>query len=480
MGEMSDALVIGGGIVGSALALRLADAGLLVARIARPADRSGQASRAAGAMLGVFSEVSAEEPPDRVDLDVRERLAARRLYDPWVAGLAERSGAPVAITPGLFVVGNADGEDDEAGLAAIAAAAVAHGSKADVVGWRDVPGLEPERQARPFGVVYLPDEGSVDTGLLLDALEAVLAAHPGVETVADRAVSIAPGPGDQLCVRLSSGGQRTAGQVVLAGGAETSELLRASEGLDAGVPPVLAGRGVSVTLRAPVRIDTAIRTPNRGFACGTHVVPRAGGVYLGATNRLSTAVTTDRGPTVDELSTLFAAAGRELNTMFRHAQLLSVSVGHRPVTLDGLPLAGRTRHPRLLVASATYRNGILLAPRLAEVLATEILEPGSAAGHPFSPRREVKVAPGGDWMSATAGRSLVAQLCTPDGRLAAGRADELERFLQLMLAALFDAGVVDDGLRRKLNRLAERAPLQEAVPLIFETVARHTERRPTD
>jgi glycine oxidase len=478
MRKTSDALVIGGGLVGSALALRLADAGLTVTRVALPADRSGQASRAAGAMLGVFSEVSVGEDPDRRDLDVRERFAARRLYDPWVAELAERSGVPVEITPGLFVVGNADGEDDEAGLAAIATAAVAHGSKAEAIGWREVPGLEPERRARPFEVMYLPDEGSVDTSLLLDALEVVLAAHPRVETIPDRALSIAPGPADQLCVRLGSGGERPAGEVVLAGGAETSALLRASEALDAGVPPVLSGRGVSVMLRAPVRIDTAIRTPNRGFACGTHVVPRAGGVYLGATNRLSTAVPAERGPTVDELSTLFAAASRELNPMFRHAQLLSVSVGFRPVTVDGLPLAGRTRHPRLLVASATYRNGVLLAPRLAELLASEIHEPGSVAGHPFSPQRELEVAPGGQWMSATAGRSLVAQLCTSDGRLAAGRADELERFLQFTLAALFDVGAVDDGLRRKLARLAERAPLEEAVPLIFETVARHAEHRP--
>jgi hypothetical protein len=76
-------------------------------------------------------------------------------------------------------------------------------------------------------------------------------------------------------------------------------------------------------------------------------------------------------------------------------------------------------------------------------------------------------------LSATAGRSLVAQLTGPDGRLAVGRPEELERFLQVAIAALLEGQLADDGLRRKLVRLSERAPLEDAVPLVFETIARH-------
>lgn len=471
--RVADALVVGGGVVGGAVALRLADAGLDVTLLAGPTDSAGQASRAAGAMLGVFSEVSADDRPARRDLDVGERLAARRLYDGWVADLADRSGVGVGIAPGLFVVANSEGEDDERALLAIAEAAASSGCAADSVSWRDVPGLQPEARARPFGVLHLPDEASVDTALLLDALDVVLAGHPMTDVVHDRAASLEPAADDEIVVLLESGAQRRARQVVLAAGADTTRLLLASERLEPGLPPILSGRGVSMVVRAPFALPAAIRTPNRGFACGTHLVPRAGGAYIGATNRLSTMAPTARSARLDELSTLLGAAVVELNTELRHAELGAITVGNRPVTLDGLPLAGRTADPRLLVASATYRNGILLAPRLAEILAAEVLEPGSQSGHAFSPRRKLDIPPDGGWLSATAGRSLVAQLTTHGGRLAAGRSRELDQFVQLALVALTDDHGVDDGLRRKLSRLIERAPLEEVVPLVFETVSRH-------
>ena len=472
-----DVVVVGGGVIGAAVALRLADAGLDVVLAAAPADRAGQASRAAGAMLGVFSEVSAGDPPARREVDVAERLAARRLYDGWLADISDRSGIEVAVTPGLFVVGNHAGDDDEAALVAITDAALAAGSRAEPLPWREVPGLRPEPRARPFGAVHLPDEGSVDAGALLDALDATLARHPRIEVVPDRVVSVGPGDDDDATVRFRSAGDRRARQVVLAGGAETGALLAAAEGPDPGLPPVLAGRGVSVLLRAPIALPAAVRTPNRGFACGLHLVPRPGGLYLGATNRLSTAPPAGREAALDELGTLFDGATRDLNTGLRQAELLSVAVGSWPVTLDGLPLVGRTWNPCLLVATATYRNGILLAPRVAELLAGEVLAPGTGSGHPFSPRRELKVPLGAEWLPVGAGRSLLSQLARPDGVLGPGRPEELGRFLQAAVAALLDGGVADEGLRRKLLRLAERAPLEEAVPLLFETVVRHEERR---
>lgn len=471
--RVCEVLVVGGGVVGGAVALRLADAGLGVALLAPPTDRAGQASRAAGAMLGVFSEVSADDKPARRELDVGERLAARRLYDGWVADLADRSGLDIGIAPGLFVVANNEGEDDERAVLAIAEAAASNGCAADSVSWRDVPGLQPEPRARPFGVMHLPDEASVDTALLLDALDIVLAIHPMADVVHDRAVSLEPAADDEIVVRLESGAKRRARQVVLASGTETTRLLVASERLEPGLPPILCGRGVSMVVRAPFALPAAIRTPNRGFACGTHLVPRAEGVYVGATNRLSTMAAPARSARLDELSTLVDAAVIELHTELRHAELAAVIVGHRPVTLDGLPLAGRTADPRLLVGSATYRNGILLAPRMAEIVAGEVLEPGSQSGHAFSPRRKLDISPDAGWMSETAGRSLVAQLTTHGGRLAAGRSRELDQFVQLAIGAFLDDHGIDDGLRRKLARLVERAPLEEVVPLVFETVARH-------
>lgn len=47
--------------------------------------------------------------------------------------------------------------------------------------------------------------------------------------------------------------------------------------------------------------------------------------------------------------------------------------------------AGCVEHgdPRVLLATATYRCGVLLAPLLADLVADEITEPGSLAAHPY-------------------------------------------------------------------------------------------------
>jgi glycine/D-amino acid oxidase-like deaminating enzyme len=469
----SDVVVVGGGVVGGAVALGLADAGVAVTLVSPRAAAGRQASRAAGGMLGVFSEVSSHDPPDRRDIEVGERWRARGLYDAWLVRLADGSGLAPVVRPGLFVVANIEGEDDEREIAAIADAASGCGCTAHAVPWRDVPGLAPARRSTPLSVLHLPDEGHVDAALVMDALDATLAAHPRVDVVDGRAAALVPAGDDGLTVRLGGGREWRASQVVVAGGAESTDLLANSEGIDAGLPPILAGRGVSLVVRATTDLPVSLRTPNRGFACGLHLVPRTGGLtYLGATNRLTTGPIGSAAPTVDELCTLLDGAVRELNTNLRHAEVISSQVGYRPLTLDRLPLVGRSADPRVLVASGTYRNGLLLAPAVAEHLVGEVLAPGSGAQHPFSPVREAKVALGPE-VAGRAGRSIVAQLIGSAAGLAPGRAVELEEFLSLALEGLLDDRPIDDRLRRKLARLLERAPVEEAIPLVFEAAVRH-------
>ena len=127
-----------------------------------------------GACLGVFSEVwTGEADAERHDAASR-RLDARRRIDPWLADLAERTGVAVATTDGTFVVGNGLGEGDDLELAVIAEAAHRAGRPADALSWREVPGLRPDAAVTPIGALHLPDEGSIDTEGLLDALEAAL------------------------------------------------------------------------------------------------------------------------------------------------------------------------------------------------------------------------------------------------------------------------------------------------------------------
>ncbi len=68
-------------------------------------------------------------------------------------------------------------------------------------------------------------------------------------------------------------------------------------------------------------------------------------------------------------------------------EVVSHAVNFRPAPSDALPLVGEAE-PGLVLATGHFRNGILLAPATAEVIADLVLEraPRHAAGA-FDPRR---------------------------------------------------------------------------------------------
>ena len=68
------------------------------------------------------------------------------------------------------------------------------------------------------------------------------------------------------------------------------------------------------------------------------------------------------------------------------APVIESWAGVRPGTKDHAPLLGETRTPGLFVASGHYRNGILLAPITAQILADTIIDGNvSDLARAFSP-----------------------------------------------------------------------------------------------
>jgi glycine oxidase len=460
--QTADVAVVGAGIIGLACALELARAGTSVTLVGpRTGEHSGQASRAAGAMLTVFSEVEAAHSPERVAVEVAERVAARAGYEAWLEQLAESGGPPVTLTPGVWVTASAPA--DRAELAAIAAAADDAGVPGQIHTPDAVPGLASESV---FEALWLPSEAGVDAEALTAAAAAAVLAHPRIRWLDTEAIATTEA-GSAMRIDTTTSQVVTAGQVLLAAGVQIPALLRRCPGLELGAPPVLAGRGVSMVLdAAPVAVSAPVRTPNRGFACGAHLVARAdGGLYLGATNRLSTHPELGRRPSIDEIATLLHDATRELNAGLRHAQVRQVRVGYRPYTIDHLPLVGRTVHPKVLLATATYRCGMLLAPRVARLIQGEVEHAGALADHPYSPQRQIPPPDLIELVTAH-GAALAEFVCQPGGLLPAGAAAALGASLSAALAHQLD----DPATRR----LAAGAPVEEVLPLLLDVAARRT------
>ena len=87
----ADVIIIGGGAIGRAIAYRLARDGMTVACVYPRGRFHGQASAAAGAMLGVFSEASAQDRSAHRHRDAAHRWDARQRY-PALEALAGQTG----------------------------------------------------------------------------------------------------------------------------------------------------------------------------------------------------------------------------------------------------------------------------------------------------------------------------------------------------------------------------------------------------
>ncbi|WP_026274671.1 NAD(P)/FAD-dependent oxidoreductase [Salinispora pacifica] len=464
---VTDVVVAGSGLLGLATAFELLSRDLDVTVVGpRTGSHTGQASRAAGAMLTVFSEVEASHEPQRVSLEVGERLAARTGYQAWLDRIGAASNRAVRLVPGVWVVGNGYGPDDAANLRAIAEAAESHGCRAEFASPATVPGLAP--QVRAHEALWLPDEASINPMILIEALTTVLHANPRCRWL-NTTVTTVNERGEHLAVGAADGSSVLAAHLVLAAGAETTTLLAPELVEQVGAPPLRSGRGVSLLARVPFSLPAAVRTPNRGFACGSHMVPRGDDtIYLGATNRLSTEPDYGRPPTLDEVATLIHDASAELNTDLRSAGLTEVRVGHRPVALDHLPLIGRSRHPMIHLATGTYRCGVLLAPRAAVIVADGITAPSSTFTHPFSPERTMNL-PALDDLIDGASRGLVDMLCQPGGSLPPGTHELLERFLA---AGLHEIAAGRSARAVAMRRLWQRAPMAECLPLLLDAAGR--------
>lgn len=464
MGETYDVAVVGTGVIGLAVTAELLAREMTVAVIGPGGDRAGGATRAAGAMLSTFAEIEPRHDARHTAVQTAERLAAHAMYPAWLERITTDSETRVRAEPGTWVLAPAG---QRGHLEVIAAAARAAGHPAELHDHAQIPGLNPPPTSA--GALWLPTEHRIDTAALMIALARSVRTHPRCVWHDGSARSVAPG---RVFVEDT---EVHAQQVVLAAGTAIPGLLPES-GQALGVPPILAGRGVSVRLEASALpgVRQVVRTPNAAFACGVHIVPGAEGTLcVGATNRLTTIPDPDRPATLGELRVLASEASALLDPRLSAAGVLSTRTGLRPYTLDHLPLLGRTHEPALLLATATYRCGILLAPRVAALIAEEITTSGALDQHPYRTLRPMPTPEIHSVLDESAG-DLLEHLLQGGGQLPPGAGGEFSAFTTLALRALLDER---SAAGAALRRLWQAAPVAEAIPSLY-ALARRLEAIP--
>ncbi|MGH8904165.1 MAG: glycine oxidase ThiO [Egibacteraceae bacterium] len=368
-----DVVVAGGGVIGLAVAWRGAQAGLAVT-VCDPRPGSG-ASWAAAGMLAPVTEVTyGEEALLALNLD------STRRWPVFAAELAEASGLdPGYLECGTVVV--ARDADDRAALEDLIVFQRGLGLEVEPLRSRELRALEPGLAPSVRGGIHVPGDHQVDNRALLRALRAACdragvgrrPAHVlGLLTEADRVTG----------VRLDDGGELTTGTVVLAAGCWSGQL----EGVDPGaLPPVRPVKGQLVHLRGPAAMRLSSRNV-RGL--DVYVVTRPDGrVVVGATVEERGF---DRTPTAGAVHDLLRDA-RDLLPGVAELDFVEVAVGLRPGSPDNAPLLGpAVGVDGLVCATGHYRNGVLLTPVTADLVA-ELLETGKLPEQaaPFAPDRFV-------------------------------------------------------------------------------------------
>ncbi len=354
MNRPSDIIVIGAGIIGCAIAHELARRGASVQLVdERPVGMG--ATQASAGILAPFIE--AREGSPLLELTV----ASLARYDEFVARAAAESGVTIPFRR----TGTLDVAFNEADLREL------H-QTADVLARRDVAALlldaaavraeEPQVGDGAIGGLLIEAHGYVAAGDLTRAL-VVAARRHGTQLIERGHVRrILRRDGD--IVVETDRGSLTGNAAVLAAGSWSGEV--EIEGVTARVP-VRPVRGQLLALSWP---GTALRRVTWSSRC--YLVPWDDGTLLvGATMEEAGF---DERTTVAGVRDLLDAACEVVPSAWS-AGFRAARVGFRPGTSDNLPVIGPSLAlPNLMYATGHFRNGVLLAPLTATLVADAMLD----------------------------------------------------------------------------------------------------------
>ncbi|MFM6312820.1 MAG: glycine oxidase ThiO, partial [Dolichospermum sp.] len=340
----NDVLIIGGGIIGLACGLELKLRGANVTVLSR--DFTAAASHAAAGMLAPEAENITHEPM----LSLCRR--SRNLYLDWTEKLAELTGEKDINNTGYWpcgILAPVYQQPQNTGYKN------AHWLNQDTINQYQ-PGLGQD----VVGGWWYPEDGQVDNRALMKVLRTA-AEYEGIifqDGVTVEAIS--QQQGKVVGVQTNIGLFR-ADHYLLTAGAWVNQLLPLS---------VRPRKGQMLSLRIP---DCINELPlNRVlFGEGIYIVPRRNrSMIIGATNEDVgfTAYNTPFG-----IQSLLQSAIR-LYPQLENYPLQELWWGFRPATSDELPILGASHCPNLTLATGHYRNGILLAPVTAILIADLICE----------------------------------------------------------------------------------------------------------
>ena len=350
--------IVGGGAIGLASAWALAREGAQVT-VLEAGPVAGQGALAAsGGMLAQGFE-GANEDAGRAFV----ALAARSLslWDDWAERLAPHAASPLgyrrggSLSPGF-------GRRGEAWLDRLASNAALYGIGFERLDAAAARAVQPGLGEGLAGAIRFPGDGEIDNRALGPALVNAIRAEGGDVRTSWPVTRVSSGSGG--VVLSGPAGRMEVDRVILAAGWQSRDL---SEDVpEARLMVPVKGQMLSV---APVAALTGcIR------AADAYLSSKPGRIVIGATSE--TGASDDR--IEPDLTAALQEAAEAILPALKDAATVEVWTGVRPGTSDGLPILGRSVAEHVVLGLGAFRNGVLLAPAMAETIRDIVLEQGKA------------------------------------------------------------------------------------------------------
>ncbi|WP_067924332.1 glycine oxidase ThiO [Alicyclobacillus shizuokensis] len=342
-----DTIVIGGGAVGCSCAWLMGQSGQSVLLLER-GRLGGEASGAAAGMLGAQLEVKSPGPFFQLCLE------SRGLYPQWAEALLAETGIDIELVQNGILQVAAD-ERAARHLRTQLTWQQEHGGSGEWWPQEQLAAQEP-LLAPAVGALYLPEDGNISAPRLARAVGEAARRRAQVREGAE-VLRIDP---DGSGVRVTTQEETfRAQQAVIASGAWAHALLSTLH--------------VRFPIR-PVKGQLLAVRPRRGRLTHTvhtesvYLVPkRDGTVVVGATEEHGAGF--DRELTARGLATLLTGLA-EVAPGLSDAVFERAWTGLRPGSSTGAPMIGRLPHqPQVIVAVGHFRNGVLLSPITARIVA---------------------------------------------------------------------------------------------------------------
>jgi glycine oxidase len=350
-----EVVIIGGGVIGLAVARALAQRGLRDVLIVERASLGAEASAAAAGMLAPQAEADCDDDFFRLCCQSRD------LYPAYAQALNEETGIDIELeTSGTLYL--AFTEEDERELQKRYEWQARAGLEVEELSTEAARLHEPCISADVRSALRFPLDTQVENRRLISALAAANEAF-GVRVSTGVSVDSLNIKRDRVTGVLTSGGFVACEKVVIAGGAWTSQLL--NEALpNLRIEPV---RGQMVSFEATPQIARHVIYSPRGY-----VVPRRDGRLLAGSTTERAGF--DKRVTAAGIQSIVTSA-LEISPSIAALPLMSSWAGLRPRAADGLPVLGPCAEiAGVFYAAGHYRNGILLTPITGELLAGSILD----------------------------------------------------------------------------------------------------------